>query len=84
LIEQTFGILKRRFQVLHVPIIAKPPRAAIYITASGTLHNISIERGDIINSDNFDISEEEEPMVGMPERQDGVAIRRHLFTTLFI
>jgi hypothetical protein len=83
MIEQSFGILKRRFQVLHVPIRAKPPRAVIYITASVTLHNIGIERGDIINSDNLVINEEEEPMVAMPERQDGVAIRRHLVTTFF-
>ena len=47
LIEQTFGILKRRFQIPHSNIRAKPTRTIIYTTACVILHNI--DRSDIID-----------------------------------
>ncbi|XP_055957011.1 putative nuclease HARBI1, partial [Patella vulgata] len=45
LIEQTFGILKRRFALLHYGIRSSPQQAVIYITACVILHNLGIGRG---------------------------------------
>ncbi|XP_061179002.1 putative nuclease HARBI1 [Saccostrea echinata] len=57
LIEQTFGILKRKFQALHFGIRSTPEQAVVYITACSILHNIGIERGDtIVSSDCRDIN----------------------------
>ena len=41
LIEKTFGILKRRFQIPYSVIRAKPTRTIIYTTACEILHNIA-------------------------------------------
>lgn len=47
LIEQTFGIMKRRFQALQVGFRVSPDQAVQYITACVILHNLGIKRGDI-------------------------------------
>lgn len=45
LIEQTFGILKRKFQTLYFDLRTSPDQAVSYITTCCILHNIGIERG---------------------------------------
>ncbi|XP_061172373.1 putative nuclease HARBI1 [Saccostrea echinata] len=47
LVEQSFGILKRRFSCLQGTLRTCPDQAAAYIVACVVLHNIGIERGDI-------------------------------------
>ena len=58
LIEQTFGILKRRFQIHHNEIIAAPTRAIIYTTSCVTLHNIYIDSRDIFEKEEDDGEDE--------------------------
>jgi hypothetical protein len=52
LIEQTYGILKKRFQCLHYGLRCSPDQAIQYITACVILHNIGIEKSDIFVSSN--------------------------------
>ena len=37
-VEQTFGILKMRFQCLHHEMATEPPPAAVYVVACAVLH----------------------------------------------
>ncbi|XP_033738226.1 putative nuclease HARBI1 [Pecten maximus] len=48
-IEQTFGILKRRFSCLSIGLRTNPNRACKYIVACAILHNIGILRQDIVS-----------------------------------
>lgn len=60
IIEQTFGILKRRFHSLHGELRYTPEKACTIITACAVLHNIAInnrlpanfENEDYINDEN--------------------------------
>ena len=90
LVEQSFGILKRRFQILHHGINTKPSRAIIYIVACVTLHNIGIDRGDIIprdDDDNVDGMRDDEDGIGNGAvgqlLEDGFAMRQHIVDTYF-
>ena len=48
LTEQTYGILKRRFPCLSVGLRTNPDRACQYVIACVVLHNIGIQRQDIV------------------------------------
>ncbi len=64
LVEQTFGILKRRFPCLSVGLRTNPSRACKYIVACVILHNIGILQSDIV------ISDVEELTLQGPDNQD--------------
>ena len=84
LIEQTFGMLKRRFQLLHNEIRTKPIRAIVYTTSCQVLHNIGIDRGDIIDRDEVDNEHDHARDAALPAGicgDDGV--RRHILHRLF-
>ena len=49
MIEQTFGILKKRFQILDRKMRAKPLRCTKFTTNCVVLHNIGIIRHDIVD-----------------------------------
>ncbi|XP_055999383.1 putative nuclease HARBI1 [Ostrea edulis] len=49
LIEQSFGILKRRFSCLHGTLRTTPEQAVAYVVACVILHNLSIETGDVMD-----------------------------------
>lgn len=51
LIEQTFGILKRRFSCLHSGLRTYPNTACNITMACATLHDIGIDRNDILDID---------------------------------
>ncbi|XP_046544627.1 putative nuclease HARBI1 [Haliotis rubra] len=55
LIEQSFGILKRRFSCLHSGLRTTPQNACKIVTACVILHNIGIDRKDIIDVEQVDI-----------------------------
>ncbi|XP_062608924.1 putative nuclease HARBI1 [Saccostrea cucullata] len=55
LIEQTYGILKRRFPCLSVGLRTNPDRACMYVVACVMLHNIGILRQDIVTTDINDL-----------------------------
>ena len=86
LIEQTFGILKRRFQILHHEMQTKPARAISYTTSCVTLHNIGIDRGDIIDRDDQDDEgpEDQRQDRALPVGIGGVeGMSRHIVETYF-
>ncbi|XP_062598933.1 putative nuclease HARBI1 [Saccostrea cucullata] len=60
LIEQIYGVLKKRFQCLHYGLRCSPEQAVDYITACVLLHNKRIEKSDIFISSNcadYDLQE---------------------------
>ena len=86
LIEQTFGILKRRFQCLHAELRTSPPNVVTYVIACVVLHNIGIERDDIIDLDADDMTPPNDvPFVNVhvPGQNDGTVMRDHNCHTFF-
>ncbi|XP_061188486.1 putative nuclease HARBI1 [Saccostrea echinata] len=81
LIEQTFGILKRRFSCLHTELRLTPERACVAVVACCVLHNIGIIRGDIIQNP---LLEEEEDWVDPGAMgADGKTVRDHIAHNYF-
>ncbi|KAK3090716.1 hypothetical protein FSP39_014011 [Pinctada imbricata] len=86
IIEQTFGIFKkRRFQCLQKGLATDPKMASIYIVASVVLHNYGIERRDIIDIDRQQPAPQ--PSFQTPPNQqianDGARMRKHIVDTFF-
>lgn len=50
-IEQTFGFLKKRSACLHSGLRTNPEKACDIILACAVLHNIGIDRNDILDID---------------------------------
>ena len=48
LLEQAYGIIKRSFNVLHDGFRVEPKQAAEYIVACVLLHDIGIDRNDVV------------------------------------
>ncbi|XP_021357845.1 putative nuclease HARBI1 [Mizuhopecten yessoensis] len=82
-IEQTYGILKRRFSCLHTGLRVSPNRAAQVIIACVVLHNIGIEQGDIIDHDNQNLGDEGNFDINYCGVQDGAGVRDHICRTFF-
>ncbi|XP_046585276.1 putative nuclease HARBI1 [Haliotis rubra] len=79
LIEQTFGILKRRFPCLSTGLRTNPTRACTYVISCVILHNIGIVKQDIV------INDVDELTVQGPDQQqqqlqgnDGFSITDHI------
>ncbi|XP_052690636.1 putative nuclease HARBI1 [Crassostrea angulata] len=89
LIEQTFGILKRKFQSLHFGLRTCPDQAVEYITATCILHNIAIDRQDTQVSYNIcDLNIRDcQPQLlqdpAAPARNDGVLKRAAITNGFF-
>ena len=82
IIEQTFGIMKRRFPVLQVGIRASPHAAIRFITACVVLHNIGIDQGDIlehINDVEDDIGFQDRVLEGNTGNHIRQQIANHFF-----
>ncbi|XP_048259000.1 putative nuclease HARBI1 [Haliotis rufescens] len=84
LIEQTFGILKRRFPCLSLGLRTNPTRACKYVVSCAILHNIRILKQDIV------INHMDELTVQGPDQQqqqflrnDGFGIRDHIAQSYF-
>ena len=85
-VEQTFGILKRRFQCLHGELRTTPQNAVKYVVACAVLHNIGIDQGDIINiaTDDVDLPPPNDiPFIPVPGQNDGAVMRGHLVAHFF-
>jgi hypothetical protein len=80
-IERAFGILKRRFHVLHGEIRMTPERVCAIIAASFVLHNIAIDH----NEPEDDLEYEEDLEVGNNYQgvNTGNAVRNHITNTHF-
>ncbi|XP_060552468.1 uncharacterized protein LOC132713810 [Ruditapes philippinarum] len=84
LIEQTFGILKRRFQILHYEMDVQPNQAVVNTVASAVLHNIGIIRGDIINNESStDPDNDNDTAPQHNGIQDGSTMREHIVQNYF-
>ncbi|XP_061170533.1 putative nuclease HARBI1 [Saccostrea echinata] len=85
IIEQTFGILKKRFYALHCGLRTKPERACRIVTACTILHNIGIERRDILQD--ADVMNDVCAMADDLQVQDdavGRTVRDHIRDTYFL
>ena len=82
LVERTFGVLKRRFHVLHSEIRMSPYRVCTIIVACCILHNIAIENNEPLPEieDGPYNEDDGEEFVGV---ETGQAVRNHLANTYF-
>ena len=78
-----FGILKRRFNCLHVGMNVSPNTAALYVVACAILHNIGIEQGDIIMPDEQEIRDDDLSLPAIENPVEGQVMRDHLCQTFF-
>lgn len=82
-VERAFGILKRRFHLLHSEIRMSPERVCTLVAACCILHNIAIENNEPMEDDDDD--HQDPPDLG--HNYDGVnrgtAVRNHITNTYF-
>ena len=79
-IEQTFGILKRRFGYLHQEVRLTPNRACTLIAASVVLHNIALTQQDFLAPEDYN---NDMPPVIVPDNNIGLRFRDHVVRTYF-
>ncbi|XP_052817994.1 putative nuclease HARBI1 [Mya arenaria] len=83
-VEQTFGILKQRFQVLRRKLNCSPERACMHIRNCITLHNLGIDRRDIVAVDPIDpIDNSHYHGVDVGDNMDGRAEREYVTRMYF-
>ena len=80
IIERAFGILKRRFHVMHSEVRMTPERVCTITIACCILHNIAIDNNEPIPE-----YEDEEPFedVDFVGVETGQVVRDHLANTYF-
>ena len=83
LVEQTFGILERRFQCLHHEMATEPTQAAVYVVACVVLHNIGTQRGDVFAIGDGNLPHVDDDGVRFVGRNDGVRMRQHIVNNFF-
>ncbi|XP_061188970.1 putative nuclease HARBI1 [Saccostrea echinata] len=84
-IEEAFGILKRRFPCLQTGLRVEPAKACAIIVACTVLHNLGIERHDIVDPiptvQGQVIDEVALPAVG--GQHEGKHVRDHIANVFF-
>lgn len=80
-VERTFGVLKKRFQVLTKEMRFEPHKCGNVIVASAILHNFGIEVGDVFQADEVDV--ENEPYHEEVEDVAAAQVRRALILDYF-
>lgn len=84
MVEQTFGILKRRFSCLQGVLRTDPNQATKYVIACAILHNIGIDRGDVVDStQDLDQVQLRGGNGNIIVAGDGVNIRNYIVDTYF-
>lgn len=86
-IEQTYGVLKRRFSCLSIGLRTNPNRACTYIVACAILHNVGILRQDIVKESEDDLTvqgPDPEPIHGHHQNENGFGMREHIARNLFL
>ena len=80
IIERSFGILKRRFHILHGEVRMAPERVCTITVACCILHNIAIENNEPLPDDI-----EEHPNVDIPFAgvETGQGVRNYIANTYF-
>ena len=75
IIEQTFGILKKRFSCLHSGLRTTPEK-----TCDITLHNIGIDPSDI---DDYYVNDYGDVQVNIEDQWDGKNVRNYICRSFF-
>ncbi|XP_062597698.1 putative nuclease HARBI1 [Saccostrea cucullata] len=85
LVEQSFGILKRRFACLQATLRTNPDQAATYVVACVVLHNIGIESGDVMDKgcDAADANSNQADHQVAYNAQEGSHMRDYIANTYF-
>lgn len=78
LVEQAFGVLKRRFHCLHLGMATSPPQAAVYVVTCVVLDNIGIKRGDNLSNEDGVPPPIDDDGVRFAGRNDGELMRQPL------
>lgn len=81
IVERTFGVLKKRFQILSKEMRYKPNKCGNIIVASVVLHNFGIEVRDVYEADEVDV--ENEPYHEEVGDDNGVQVRRAIILDYF-
>lgn len=84
-IEQAFGILKRRFPCLQIGLRVQPEQACSIVVACVVLHNMGIERQDIVDIPPVNRQMVDEVVLPAANggRNEGKAVRDHIAQTFF-
>ncbi|CAG2194011.1 HARBI1 [Mytilus edulis] len=84
-IERTFGILKRRFHVLHSEVRMKPEKVCRIFGACAVLHNIALSRNEpLVNDDGAGVRLDQPVQVpAFLGVQDGRNTREHVARVFF-
>ncbi|CAC5394832.1 HARBI1 [Mytilus coruscus] len=84
-IERTFGILKRRFHVLHSEVRMKPEKVCRIFGACAVLHNIALSRNEpLVNDDGAGVRLDQPVQVpAFVGVQDGRNTREHVARVFF-
>ena len=80
IIERTFGILKRRFHVLHSEVRLTPERVCAITIACCILHNIAVDMNEPVPDFEEEDAFENVDFVGV---ETGQLVRNHLANTFF-
>lgn len=81
-IEQTFGILKRRFSCLHSGLRTSPEKACTIVLACAVLHNIGIDINDILDVDEECINHGDMSF-DVTDQRDGQNVRNYICEAFF-
>lgn len=82
-IEQSFGILKRRFPCLHYGLRNHPERCCSIILACFILHNVAMQRDEADVPVIEPIAPDDNIVVHPDERDDGRAVRNRITYNFF-
>ena len=83
IIERSFGLVKRRFHVLHSEIRRAPDRVCTIIVACIVLHNMAIHSREPELDDGLIVDEEYDLHEQYRGPENGIAVRRHITDTFF-
>lgn len=81
-IEQTFGILKRRFSCLHSGLRTSPNKACDITLGCAVLHNIGIDLNDILDVDT-EIENQDDYNFNTRDDWDGRNVRQYICQSFF-
>ena len=82
-IERTFGLLKRRFHILHSEIRMAPDRVCTIVVACFVLHNIAINLREPEVDDGHVDDEDCDVQEQYHGPENGNAVRKHITNTFF-
>ena len=83
LIERTFGVLKRRFHVLHAEIRMGPERVCTIVVTRCILHNIAVDHNELLPDLKESEHSNEDVNSKFLEVETGQAVRDHIANTYF-